>query len=64
MPKSMKLSFGEKIPHIKNDLKLKNIREDQIKQEIDVRKQKAIEKYGNRDRVGILISMENPDPLE
>jgi hypothetical protein len=62
MPKSMKLSFADKIPNIKMELQFQNMQDGQIKQEIQNRKQKAIEKYGNRDRVGLLIAMENPDP--
>lgn len=62
IPKTMKLSFADKIPNIKTELLMQNMQDNQIKQEMKIRKQKAIEKYGNRDRVGMLIAMENPDP--
>ena len=61
----MKLSFNDKIPHIMN--KHKNQGEDakkKIKEEILHKKKQAFDKYGNKDKVGMLISMDARNPMD
>ena len=61
----MKLSFTDKIPFIvdkhKNDGDEGQIK---INEEILHKKKQAFDKYGNKDKVGMLISMDARNPLE
>lgn len=61
IPKQLKLAHTDKIPQIM--LKNAEKSDDFVKQEILNHKVIAFEKHGNRSRVGVLISMDNLDPL-
>lgn len=57
IPRSFKLAYTEKIPYIINKAQSLGASDQEIQNRLNEKKVTSTEKYGNRDRVGMLISM-------
>ena len=57
-------SYTEKIPYIINKAQSLGASDQEIKNRLADKQVTSTEKYGNRDRVGMLISMAKQDPLK
>jgi hypothetical protein len=61
LPKTLKISYPDNIPLILE--KLQGSPEATLKKRLNAKKEAAMDRYGNRSTVGMLIKSSNEDPL-